>query len=102
MSTRQSRGVKFKFRLHVAGDTANSVRAIANLAALCREYLPGRSEIEIVDVFKDSSRTLADGVLLTPTLIKIAPAPIRRIVGTLSDTQAVLYALGLDTLDLAA
>ncbi len=102
MNARSSQAVKFKFRLHVAGDTANSVRAIANLAAICREHLLGRYEIEIVDVFKDSRRALADGVLLTPTLIKIAPAPVRRIVGTLADTQAVLYALGLDARDLAA
>jgi len=97
-----NRPARFKFRLHVAGDTANSVRAIANLATLCREYLPERHEIEVVDVFKDSKRALADGVLMTPTLIKLAPAPVRRIVGTLSDTQAVLHALGLDAHDLAA
>lgn len=91
---------KFVFRLYVAAETQNSVRAVANLAALCREFLPDRHEIEVVDVFKEPKRALADGILMTPTLIKLAPAPVRRIVGTLSDMQSVL--LGLETLDRAA
>ena len=86
----------FKFRLYVAGDAPNSVRAIANLYALCREHLPDRHEIEVVDVLRDSRRALADGVLLTPMLVKLLPAPQREIVGTLSHTQVVLHSLGLD------
>ena len=93
---------KYKFRLYVADETQNSVRAVANLAALCRDFLPDRHEIVVVDVFKEPKRALADGILLTPTLIKLSPAPLRRIVGTLSDIPTVLQALGLETLDLAA
>lgn len=88
----------FKFRLFVAGDTQNSAQAIAHLTALCRQYLPHRHEIEIVDVFRDPKRALADGILMTPTLLKLAPSPARRIVGTLSDAQPVLLALGLGPL----
>lgn len=87
---------KFKFRLYVAGDALNSAQAISNLAALCREHLEGRHEIEVVDVFREPNRALADGILLTPTLVKLGPPPIRRIVGTLSQTQPVLQALGLE------
>ena len=97
-----NRQAKFKFSLYVAGETPNSLRAIANLAALCREYLPDQHAIEIVNVFRDPKRALADGILITPTLIKLEPAPVRRIVGTLSEIQTVLRALGLETLDLAA
>jgi circadian clock protein KaiB len=97
-----SRLPRFRFRLYVAGETHNSLRAIANLAALCREYLPDRHEIEVVDIFKEPNRALADGILMTPTLIKLAPAPAQRIVGTLSDMQTVLEVLGLDSHDLAA
>jgi circadian clock protein KaiB len=88
----------FKFRLYVAGDAPNSAQALANLTALCRAHLPDRHEIEIVDVFREPKRALADGIFMTPTLVKLAPSPTRRIVGTLSQTQIVLQALGLETL----
>jgi circadian clock protein KaiB len=88
--------VMFKFRLYVAGDALNSVQALANLSALCRAHLPDRHEIEVVDVFREPKRALAEGIFMTPTLIKLAPSPARRIVGTLSQTQPVLHALGLE------
>jgi circadian clock protein KaiB len=87
----------FKFRLYVAGDAQNSAQAVANLTALCRTYLAARYNIEVVDVFREPKRALADGILMTPTLVKFAPTPGRRIVGTLSQTQTVLQALGLET-----
>lgn len=91
-----SRRPLFKFRLYVAGDALNSAQALANLTALCRIHLPDRHEIELVDVFKDPKRALADGIFMTPTLVKLAPSPARSVVGTLSQTQTVLQALGLD------
>ena len=92
---RTSRGRLFQFRLYVAGDAANSAQAIANLYALCRTYLPGRYKVEIVDAFRHPGRALADSIFMTPTLLKLAPAPPRRIVGTLSQIEPVLQALGL-------
>jgi circadian clock protein KaiB len=91
------RRVTFKFRLYVAGNAQNSARALANLAALCRTHLPDRYELEVVDVFREPRRALADGIFMTPTLLKLAPLPMRRIVGTLNETQTVLQALGLET-----
>lgn len=89
---------KFKFRLYVAGDAQNSAQAVANLTSLCRAYLADRHSIEVVNVFREPKRALADGILMTPTLVKLAPFPApRRIVGTLSQTQPVLQALGLAT-----
>jgi circadian clock protein KaiB len=85
----------FKFRLYVAGDAPNSRQAIANLTALCRERLPEQHEIEVVDVLRDPQRALADGVLLTPMLVKLLPAPIRKLVGSLSQREPLLQALGL-------
>jgi circadian clock protein KaiB len=93
-----SRRAMFKFRLYLAGDAQNSAQALANLTALCRAHLPDRHEIEVVDVLREPKRAVADEILMTPTLIKLAPLPVRRIVGTLSQTQTVLQALGLDTL----
>jgi circadian clock protein KaiB len=92
-----SRRAKFKFCLYVAGDAQNATHATANLKALCRNYLAGRHAIEVVDVFRQPERALADGIFMTPTLVKIAPSPApQRIVGTLSQTQPLLQALGLE------
>ncbi len=85
----------FRFRLYVAGDGPNSVQATANLSAVCGEWLPGRHEIEIIDVLKDKRRALKDGILLTPLLIKLSPRPVRRIAGSLSDRESLLQALGI-------
>ena len=91
-------GSKFKFRLYVAGDAQNSAQAVANLTALCKAYLADRHSIEVVNVFREPKRALADGILMTPTLVKLAPAPApKKIIGTLSQTQPVLQALGLHT-----
>jgi circadian clock protein KaiB len=92
-----SRRATFKFRLYVAGDAQNSAQALANLSALCRAHLPNRHRIEVVDVFQEPKRALADGIFMTPTLVRLAPVPVRIIVGTLSRTQTVLQALGLET-----
>lgn len=86
----------YRFRLYIAGDGTNSVQAATNLAALCRTHLANRSETEIVDVFQEPMRSLEDGVFMTPTLLKLGPAPARKIVGTLSQTPILLQALGLD------
>ena len=88
----------FKFRLYVAGDAQNSAQAVANLTAICRAHLPDRHQIEVVDVFREPKRALADSIFMTPTLVKLAPAPVRKIVGTLSQERPVLQALGLQAL----
>ena len=99
MKTATSHRAKFKFRLYVAGDTRNSAQAMANLTAFCRSHLPHRHEIELVDVFREPKRALKDHILMTPTLIKVAPSPIGRIVGTLSEAHLVLQALGLGNIE---
>ena len=90
-----SRRGAVKLRLYVAGDAPNSAQALANLHALCSTHAPGRCSIEVVDVFRDPRRALADGVFMTPTLVKLSPFPVRRIVGTLSQVAPVLQLLGL-------
>lgn len=88
---------KFSFRLYIAGDAQNSLQALANLTALCRDYLADRYEIEVVDVLREPKRALANGIFMTPTLVRLAPHPMRRIVGTLSKTATVLQVLGLES-----
>lgn len=85
----------YRFRLYVAGDAQNSAQAMTNLTSLCRTHLANRHEIEIVDVLREPRRALDDSVMMTPTLVMLAPGPVRRIVGTLSNTQPVLECLGL-------
>jgi len=91
-----SRRAKIKFRLYVAGDAQNSTQAVANLRAFCRSHLPDLHDIEIVDVFREPKRALADGIFMTPTLVKLGAPFARRIVGTLSQTQPLLQACGIE------
>jgi circadian clock protein KaiB len=83
-------------RLYISGNAPNSVRAVANLEAICREHLKDAYKLEIVDVFEQPIRALADGVLVTPSLAKVSPAPIANVVGNLSDKSSVLLALGIE------
>lgn len=85
-----------EFQLYVAGDAPNSLHAIANLKSFCDQHLPGRHSIALIDVFKEPSAALRDMVLLTPTLVVLKPAPVRRIVGDLREPTILLQILGLD------
>jgi circadian clock protein KaiB len=85
----------FKFLLYVAGDALNSTEAISNLNVLCREHLPERHEIEVVDVFLQPNRAMAEGVLLTPMLVRVSPDPIRKIIGNLSQIKTLMQMLEL-------
>jgi circadian clock protein KaiB len=87
----------FKFRLYVAGDAPNSAQALANITAFCRMHLADRHELEVVNVFREPKRALTDGVFMTPTLVKVSPAPSRTVVGTLSDPGPLLRAFGLSS-----
>jgi circadian clock protein KaiB len=93
-----SRRLPVRLRLYVASGAPNSAQALGNIRALCATHLPGGFEIELVDVFREPKRALADEVFMTPTLMRIAPAPMVRIVGTLNSARPVLDALGLVTI----
>lgn len=81
--------------LYIADGAPNSVRAVSNLEAICKEYLKDAFTLEIVNVLEYPLRALADGILVTPSLAKLAPSPAARIVGNLSDKSSVLRALGI-------
>lgn len=82
-----------RLRLYVAGNAPNSVRAIANARAICDEHFAAGHELEIVDLLEHPHRALADGIIVTPTLLKLLPLPVQRVIGSLSDTNQVLQAL---------
>lgn len=85
----------FEFRLFVADGTPNSAQAFGNINSLCKKHLPERYSIDVVDLLREPGRALAEGVFLTPTLVRLAPAPTLRVVGTLNDEATVMLALGL-------
>jgi circadian clock protein KaiB len=82
-------------RLYIAAGAPNSVKAVANLEAICKKHLQDSFKLEIIDVLEFPLRALADGILVTPSLAKIAPSPGTKIVGNLSDRGNVLQALGI-------
>lgn len=85
----------YKLQLFVAGDTPNSAQALANIRALCQVHLLDCHELEVIDVFREPDRAVAGGIFVTPTLVKLTPGGLLKIVGTLGDTAAVLAALNL-------
>jgi circadian clock protein KaiB len=85
---------RYVLRLYVTGMTPRSVRAIANLRAICDEYLEGRYDLEVIDIYQQPALTKGEQIVAAPTLIKKLPLPMRRIIGDMSDRERVL--LGLD------
>jgi circadian clock protein KaiB len=85
----------YVFQLYIAGGAPNSVRALANLYAICHKHFPESHRIEVIDILKEPLRALAEAVLVTPTVVRISPAPEQQIIGDLSEEEEVLYALGL-------
>ena len=83
-------------RLYVAGDGPNSAAARTNLRRVLAHCEPSTYSLEIVDCLREPIRTLQEGVLVTPTLVRIEPKPNRTIIGTLSDSTQVFEALGID------
>jgi circadian clock protein KaiB len=83
-------------RLYVAGDGPNSVAARTNLRRILAHCEPSTYSLEIVDCLREPIRTLQEGVLVTPTLVRLEPKPGRTIVGTLSDNTQVFEALGIE------
>lgn len=88
----------YKLRLFITGSTPRSTRAIANMRKICEENLSGRYDLEVVDVYANPEATKELQVIATPTLIKILPEPLRRIIGDLSDHEKVLAGLDLKPL----
>src|ERR1700681_4545738 len=81
--------------LYVAGPTPKSVAALRNLEQLCEEHLAGRYHIEVIDLMKNPELAQGDQILAVPTLVRKLPVPIRKIIGTLSNTERVLVGLDL-------
>lgn len=85
---------KWELKLYVAGQTAKSLKAFANLKQICEEHLAGEYHIEVIDLLKNPQLAKRDQILAVPTLVRKLPEPVRKIIGDLSHTERVL--VGLD------
>ena len=85
----------YSLHLYITGASPNSARAVANIKNICEKYLPGRHELEIVDVYQEPPIALQAQVIALPMLIKSSPLPLKRLIGDMSDISKVLKGLGL-------
>ena len=84
----------YELRLYVAGQTAKSLAACANLQRICETHLAGQYRIEIIDLTKNPTLAAGDQILALPTLVRRLPKPVKKIIGDLSNEERVL--VGLD------
>ncbi len=89
------RKAEWELRLYVAGETAKSLTAIANLERICEVHLKGKYRIEVVDVVKNPQLARGDQILALPTLVRRLPPPMKKIIGDLSNQERLLVGLDL-------
>ena len=86
---------RYILRLYITGTTSRSMLAITNLKMICKEYLKGRYELEVIDLYQNPSLAKDEQIIAAPTLIKKLPLPFRRIIGDMSNKEKVLFGLDL-------
>jgi circadian clock protein KaiB len=88
-------GERYKLRLYVTGTTPRSMLAIRNIQHICRKYLDGRYDLEVIDIYQKPQEAINAQIIAAPTLIKFSPDPVRRAVGDMSNEGKVLSALNI-------
>ncbi|CAN5758570.1 hypothetical protein BH11MYX4_BH11MYX4_11890 [soil metagenome] len=88
----------WELRLYVAGETPRSVEALARLKQICEEHLQGRYAIEVIDLLKNPTLAAGDQIIAIPTVVRRLPAPMKRIIGDLSNMERVIVGLDLNLL----
>jgi circadian clock protein KaiB len=86
----------YRLRLFVTGTTPRSARAIQNLRTICEDHLQGRYDLEVIDIYQHPEHVKAEQIVVTPTLVKQFPLPVRKLIGDLSDKERVLAALDIE------
>ncbi len=86
----------WNLRLYIAGQTKNSIIALANLREICEKHLKGRYSIEVIDLFENPEAARNDQILAIPTLVRKLPPPIKKIIGDLSNEEKVLIGLNIN------
>jgi circadian clock protein KaiB len=85
-------------RLYIAGQSPKSLAAISNLHKICEEHLAGKYDVEVIDLLERPQLAEGDKIIAVPTLVRKLPAPLRKIIGDLSDTEKALVGLQLKPL----
>jgi circadian clock protein KaiB len=91
----KARAARIELRLYVAGCSPRSARAIADFQRLCRDILTGQCDVEIIDIYQQPELAVQAQIVAVPTLVKSAPGPLRRLIGSLAETAEVLKSLEL-------
>ena len=91
----ESKTAEYVLRLYIAGSTPASTRAIENIKNICEKNLKGHYELEVIDLYQQPDKAKDEQIIVSPTLLKKLPLPLRRIVGDLSDSDRVLVGLNL-------
>jgi circadian clock protein KaiB len=98
LKAQKSKNEAYVLKLYLTGLTPQSMAAIDNLRKICEENLKGRYTLDIIDLYKNPSLAKGEQIVAAPTLIKMLPLPLRRIIGNMSDTQKVIVGLDLKIL----
>jgi len=85
----------YSLRLYITGMTPRSTDAIAAIKNICEEFLPGRYDLEVIDIYEHPEQARAAQIIASPTLLKRLPVPLRRLIGDLSNRERVLIGLDL-------
>ena len=94
-SANTSRKDFWRLRLYIAGQTPNSIAAIANLKSICEDKLRGKYRIEVIDLLEKPQLAKGDQIIAIPTLVRRLPPPVKKIIGNLSKTESVIVGLDL-------
>jgi circadian clock protein KaiB len=89
--------IKYALRLYITGQTPRSLQSVENLKRLCEKYLKGRFDLEIVDIYQQPALAAEGQIIAAPTVIKMMPLPLRRLVGDFSDQARVVLGLDIKT-----
>jgi circadian clock protein KaiB len=95
-STPEADPAHYRLRLFVTGATPRSSRAIQNIRTICEEHLQGRYDLEVIDIYQHPEHAKTEQIVVTPTLVKRLPLPVRKLIGDLSDTARVLIGLDIE------
>ena len=91
----ESDAASYRLRLFVSGTTPRSARAIQNIRTICEDNLQGRYDLEVIDIYQHPEQIKPEEIVVTPTLVKKQPLPVRKMIGDLSDKERVLDALNI-------
>ncbi|CAH0348285.1 circadian clock KaiB family protein [Aquabacterium sp. CECT 9606] len=83
--------------LYISGTTPHSAKALVSIRDICEAHLPGRYQLEIIDILLHPDKVAQDQIIATPTLVKRSPLPVRRFIGDMSQKERILRGLGLST-----